>query len=623
MSPYNGQSVTTTGIVTALYSGSGTVQGFFIEDPECDGDPLTSDGLFVYLPNTTGLSVGQRVSVTAVVQEYQTLTELYAVENGVVIGSGTVTPTDMSLPIASLSDWERYEGMLLRFPQMLAVMDNDTWAQYGELSLSPGRLWQPTHANDPNDADPDGTSFSGANNVGVIDAAASENARSSILLDDGRVDSYPDPPPLMGPEGTLRCGSTVTDLTGVLHFQYGAYRLQPVGTVPLVHDPRPGPPDVGGDPRIASLNVHNYWSTLGGFGASTSGELERQRTKLTAAFFAMDADAYVLCEVQNNDVAWVELIDALNALYGGTEYMGIEADESFGTKSVIFYRPSTLTPTTPLYWIYTNTFERAHITQGFEVNTTGGRFLLSSVHLRSKLCDNADGPDLDQGDGQGCYNAHRRDQSAELATHWATLRASTGIGTQLIVGDFNSYFQEDPVDLLRADGLTTLVPNDNANYSFRYAGVFGALDHALATSTMLDAITGAEPWAINADEPPALDYPDANLAFYQPDAFRCSDHDPVLVGIDASALATAVHEVVPPAGVRFSFDATTRIARWEAEDPITVELLDALGRWIAAPGTPQGSIRVFDLSALTAGAYCWRCSATTKPGFASGRLVIP
>jgi len=66
-SPLNGQSVTTTGIITAIFSGTGTVQGFFIEDPTCDGDPATSNGLFVYNPNTTGLAAGQRVSVSGTV----------------------------------------------------------------------------------------------------------------------------------------------------------------------------------------------------------------------------------------------------------------------------------------------------------------------------------------------------------------------------------------------------------------------------------------------------------------------------------------------------------------------------------------------------------------------------
>lgn len=55
----------------------------------------------------------------------------------------------------------------------------------------------------------------------------------------------------------------------------------------------------------------------------------------------------------------------------------------------------------------------------------------------------------------------------------------------------------------------------------------GYLDHALASPSMADAVSGAAFWHINADEPVALDY---NTEFnppllYQPHEFRSSDHD--------------------------------------------------------------------------------------------------
>ena len=621
-SAFNGQAVTTTGIVTALFSGSGTVQGFFIEDPACDANGNTSNGLFVYNPSTSGITVGDRVSVSGTVQEFQTLTELNSVTNIAIIGSGTVTPTSINLPVAAYSDWERFEGMLLRFTQTLVVTDNDNWAQYGELLMASSRLWQPTHDVDPNDTNPDGTTSTGNSNVAAINAAGYANTLASIILDDGRTSSYPDPPPLLGPEGTLRCGSTVNNLTGVLHYAYGEYRLHPVGVVPLVHDVRPAVPDLGGDLRIASYNVHNYWSTLGGFGAANSGELLRQRTKLAAALYNMNADAFMLCELQDNDVAWPDLLSALNALHGAPVYAGLEREEGFGTKPVIFYKTAVLTPVTDLYGLYTSTFERVHITQGFEVIATGGRFLLSSMHPHSKLCDNATGADLDQGDGQGCYNAHRRDQSQELVGHWAGVRAATGIDAQLIMGDFNSYYQEDPLDLMRANGLTSLVPDDAQNYTFRYGTLIGALDHAFGTPEMADAITGAEPWAINSDEPVALDYPDANIDFYQPNAFRSSDHDPLLVGVDASALVVGVNEAMDRAErVRFSYDVANHMARWEGEGTERIEVFDALGRTVISMSASE-STRVVDLGALAAGSYAWRCMAK-RSALGTGRFGVP
>ena len=51
------------------------------------------------------------------------------------------------------------------------------------------------------------------------------------------------------------------------------------------------------------------------------------------------------------------------------------------------------------------------------------------------------------------------------------------------------------------------------------------------------AITGAEKWHINSDEPIAKDYnQEFNPAYmYSLDAFRCSDHDPVVLGLKLEA----------------------------------------------------------------------------------------
>jgi len=618
-SPYADQSLFTTGIVTAIYSGSGTVQGFFIEDPGCDSDPATSNGLFVYNPNTSGISLGQRVSVSGTVIEFQGLTELTNVTNIAVIGSGTVPPTEINLPITNLANWERYEGMLLRFPQSLAVTGNDSWAQYGELVLSPQRLFQPTDVLDPNDNPPSGTTSTGTGNVAAITALAELHGRSTILLDDGRTSTYPNPPPLIGPQGTVRCGSTVTALTGVLTYAFNSFRLHPVGMVPLQHEQRPSAPNVGGQLRIASLNVRNYFTTLGDNGASNANELMRQRTKLVAALQGLNADALVLCELENNDPASADLLAGLNAAAGGG-YAQIDHDApgSF-TRSVIFYRVQALTPVTVTWALNTSTFERAQITQGFQANASGKRFLLSMVHLRSKLCNNASGTNLDQGDGQGCYNARRRQQAAELLTHWAGIRSSTWIPGQLIMGDFNAYDQEDPIDRLRAGGLIDLISGVPQPHTYIYENRSGSIDHALATEAMADAVTGAAVWNINSDEPPNLDYRDGNFAFYQPNAFRSSDHDPIVVGLDVNAIPVGLEELSMESSVRFNYDAGRRSAIWQGEMPMRLELLDALGRVVGKSGySARHEVNLHD---LPDGTYIWRAWPKGEKAPEVGRFV--
>ena len=112
----------------------------------------------------------------------------------------------------------------------------------------------------------------------------------------------------------------------------------------------------------------------------------------------------------------------------------------------------------------------------------------------------------------------------------------------LVIGDLNAYQQEDPIDVLRDRGLVDLQEQSqepvsssskNADYSFIYFGQCGSLDHAFANRSLAKDVTGTSIWHINADEPRFLDYNEEfNPApLYNADAYRSSDHDPVLIGI--------------------------------------------------------------------------------------------
>ena len=107
----------------------------------------------------------------------------------------------------------------------------------------------------------------------------------------------------------------------------------------------------------------------------------------------------------------------------------------------------------------------------------------------------------------------------------------------MIIGDLNSYAMEDPITALRSAGYTNLIESRlGANaYSFVFAGESGYLDHALASTTLVPQVTGVSEWHINADEPRVLDYnmefktAGQVVSFYNADAYRSSDHDPVLI----------------------------------------------------------------------------------------------
>ena len=95
----------------------------------------------------------------------------------------------------------------------------------------------------------------------------------------------------------------------------------------------------------------------------------------------------------------------------------------------------------------------------------------------------------------------------------------------LIVGDFNAYSKEDPIQAIEAEDLTRLA---TSNYSYIYKGNMGSLDHAFATTDFKKRIKQTQVLDINASYPNWIDYrfEDADSSY-----FRSSDHNPILIGI--------------------------------------------------------------------------------------------
>ncbi len=77
-------------------------------------------------------------------------------------------------------------------------------------------------------------------------------------------------------------------------------------------------------------------------------------------------------------------------------------------------------------------------------------------HFKSKGCGEATGANLDQFDGQGCYNALRTEQ-AEALVRFVNIISQTDEPDVLIIGDLNAYAKEDPLVTLQNAGYTNLV----------------------------------------------------------------------------------------------------------------------------------------------------------------------
>ncbi|MCM3755496.1 endonuclease/exonuclease/phosphatase family protein, partial [Bacillus licheniformis] len=121
----------------------------------------------------------------------------------------------------------------------------------------------------------------------------------------------------------------------------------------------------------------------------------------------------------------------------------------------------------------------------------------------------------------------------------ATSPTGVAAGGVLLIGDLNSYAKEDPVRALEARGYANLVARfvGDAAYSYVFRGEAGNLDHALATPPLAARVKAVRFWHINADEPlvlqPVPDYKTSarRSTYYAPDAYRSSDHDPVVIDV--------------------------------------------------------------------------------------------
>src|SRR5450830_1341924 len=558
-SPYANSVQTSEGVVTLKVA-----TGFFMQDAAGDGDPSTSDGIFVYTGSTaTSVQPGELVRVTGTVFEYtptgakNSYTELKDVTAILTQSAGhSIVPTNVTLPNDNLA---AVEGMLVRFTQPLTVSQNAYLGARGELTLSAGRREVPTNRYPAGSAE--------------AQALIAANANNLIVLDDG-IFVAPATIPYIGQDGTVRSGDTVADLTGVVDFGTiggggAAYKLQPTQAPQFSRDnPRAASPELpAGNVKVASANVLNFFTTFTNgsnvfgqtgqgctLGTSTSksncrgadnlAEFVRQRDKIVAELKAIDADVVGLMEIQNNgETAVTYLVDQLNASIGGVSYAVVPKPAATGTDAIrvaMIYKPAKLGLVGGALSDANAINNRPPMAQTFRA-ANGEKFSLIVNHLKSKgSCPSGSGPDADNNDSQSCWNATRVQQAQRLVnTVVPQVAAAAGDADVLIIGDLNSYGAEDPIQVITGAGfvnqLERFVRPAGMPYSYVFGGLSGYLDHALASASLSPQVAGVAEWHLNADEPEVIDYNiDAAKPqdLYDATPYRASDHDPVVISLD-------------------------------------------------------------------------------------------
>ncbi|MBK8285227.1 MAG: putative Ig domain-containing protein [Ahniella sp.] len=270
-SPQNGNVVSFEGIVTGVAS-----RGYFVqeEDADADADPLTSEGIFVFLNQTPDAAIqqGARIRVVGTVTEFNrspasqklTVTEIVAPVVSTVVSSGNPLPVAAALTVPASGNaidlHERHEGMRVSLPGVLRVVGptdgsmSDTTAAataFGTMYVTMDGIPRPFRepGTDPLDL---------LSDVPTPCARPCNDSNEEIIgldTDDFRTAAL-----------ELSVGQTVSGAIGPLHYDFGGYFIVHDNTVPLVvggsADVTAAPVANGHELTIASFNMQRLYDDV-------------------------------------------------------------------------------------------------------------------------------------------------------------------------------------------------------------------------------------------------------------------------------------------------------------------------------------------------------------------------
>lgn len=520
-SPCAGLDVTIEGVVTGIddevgRSTAGSIfrddRGIFVQEETPDGDPDTSEAVFVGYVDDPAPLVGKRVRVTGEVREKFGLTQIDEAigQEPAVLGDGTLPPpvvidttkaaTQTVGADGTRSYYESLESMRVRLKQGIA--NSGGTSKFGELFLTPGstlrRVFRTDAAADLIGTDADAGAGNPAN-------PARPPAPSTTIV---KADLFDD----------------VRNLTGPLAFSFTNYKVmvQP-GQKPAVRQgptPFPAPVESPITPdtiRIASLNVENFFPEGGDLdgGPVTEAEYEAKRRSIVDA---------IKIRLQRPDVVAVQevvdltiLQDVATRLGGYTAYLE-EGNDDRGI-DVGFLVRSSLTvdgvaqlgktatesiPGTSCSDISGRLFDRPPLE--LQLRRFGMRLNIITNHFSSKSAPDA------------CRDA----QAAFVRDRVAEIEAGPLGREAIVLGDLNAFEDETPLGVLEGpetslDNLWDLAP-EQERYSYAFQGKLQTLDHILVTEGLQDRVASMRYAHFDNDyfdRTPWRDY-----------GHKVSDHDP-------------------------------------------------------------------------------------------------
>jgi len=555
-SAYVGQEITVKGVVTGDFRGEDALSGFFIQSVDADADVTTSEAIFIHTNDMSyDIKLGDWVQVKGMVSEQFGVTQLGHVSGLDTCQRNMTLPaaTKIHLPLVGVN-LEQLESMRVSLAEPAVITDLYQYIKYGEMTVSTKMLLAPSAKFRPGEE---------------MNQYRQQITDHQIIIDDGRTAAFSEPfsygtdgKTPVSENNPLSLGSLV-QTTGVLHYAFGKFKIQPTEQLKITashYNRNLKPQDPGGSLKIATFNIENFFTTIDGGkeicgpqrnffcrGADSESEYHRQLAKLVAVINAANATVMGVQEFENNDTAVVDLVKALNHDVGFDKWSfidtGVLGEDVI--KVGLIYQAQLVKPVGEFSLLnaevnpaFKENKNRIVVRQTF-VTQNNKKFNVATAHFKSKSCRDAEAENLDQGDGQGCYNAVRTEVAQQVAD-W--LNGLPKHDFTVLVGDLNSYQKEDPINTLQSNGFVNLAEHwlGEENWSTTYKGKVGSLDYIMANKAATERSVGVTQWHINSTEIDDFGY---NLegfkegvkkpaSFYAQSPFSSSDHDLVIAGFN-------------------------------------------------------------------------------------------
>ena len=509
--------ITVTGIVSGDFQEKGELAGFFMQEDAL----FSSSGIFVHSKRKVNL--GDEITITAKVIEYKNETRLDSVQSIEVLSENNAFKTQKLKFPFSLKEIESLEGCIVSIENELQISDSYSLEKYGQILVSNTPLIQSTEIYDAQDE------------ASKILKHNQKQLQSSIVLDDLSNKRFPMDVELYLDKEDVVLGAMLNGVKGFVCQKNDNYSIRLINDLEVSVPEQILNSELNGQLKIMSFNLHNLFNGDGeeeNFptprGAKTFVDYQKQLTKLASAISFANPDIIALMEIENDGE------DSLSTIFQFCEYLNLNSKRTnykvafsngVAAKDVIktglIYDASILTTKKLGTYHSHSIFSRNPLFQEF-VYQDSLEFVVSVNHFKSKSPRGAEGVNEDQNDGQGAYNAKRTLQSETLLSIIDSLYLTKNL---LVLGDFNAYSEEDPIQKLQIQNLLKL---PTQKYSYVYKGRKGDLDHVFVSSSFLESVQETKVLDINASYPNWIDY-----RFENSDSsyFRSSDHNPLLIGI--------------------------------------------------------------------------------------------